>query len=174
MDLDELIHKNYRTVRAAGLLRYMLEADHGVTEEPEDKTWTLMPESEFQEFQAWKCHKVQCFLRYAHDTRCLFDCPWRPPCLFRAFQTFRVLFLALAPGKTTVFTRLICNLCYTLCPRSCRQCRNIFRSTRGHTNRSTCRNTRRRTRRPGVICRTGRSSSSKSRRTARRVLGITP
>ena len=39
MDLDELLQKYNRTVRAAGLLRYMLEVDHGVTEEPEQKTW---------------------------------------------------------------------------------------------------------------------------------------
>ena len=38
MDLDELIQKYNRTVRAAGLLRYMLEADHRVIEEPEQKT----------------------------------------------------------------------------------------------------------------------------------------
>ena len=38
IDLDELIQKYNRTVRAAGLLRYMLEADHGLTEEPEQKT----------------------------------------------------------------------------------------------------------------------------------------
>ena len=31
MDLDELIQKYNRTVRAPGLLRYMLEADHGLT-----------------------------------------------------------------------------------------------------------------------------------------------
>ena len=42
MDLDELIQKYNRTVWAAGLLRYMLEADHGLTEEPEQKTWTLV------------------------------------------------------------------------------------------------------------------------------------
>ena len=104
MDLDELIQKYNRTVFAAGLLRYMLEADHGVTEEPEQKTWSLVRQSELQEFQAWKRHKVWCFLRYAHDTHCLFDCPWRPPCFFCAFQTFRVPSLVLAPGTKTVFT----------------------------------------------------------------------
>ena len=35
MDPDKLIHKYNRTVRAAGLLRYMLGADHKLTEEPE-------------------------------------------------------------------------------------------------------------------------------------------
>ena len=35
MDLDELIQKYNRTVPAARLLRYMLEAGHGVTEKPE-------------------------------------------------------------------------------------------------------------------------------------------
>ena len=39
----------------------MLHADHGVVEEPEQKTWNLMRHSEFQQFQAWKCHKVRCF-----------------------------------------------------------------------------------------------------------------
>ena len=104
MDLDGLIQKYNRTLRAAGLLRYMLEADHGVTVEPEHKTWSLVQQLEFQEFQAWKRHKVWCFLRYARDTRRLFDCPWRPTCLFFAFQTFRVLSLVLAPGTKTVFT----------------------------------------------------------------------
>ena len=85
MDLDELIQKYNRTVRAAGLLRYMLEANHGVTKKPEHKTWSMVRQSEFQEFQVWKRHKVWCFLRYARDTRCLSDCPWRPPCLFCVF-----------------------------------------------------------------------------------------
>ena len=57
MDLDKLIQKYNRTVRAAGRLRYMLEADHGLTEEPEQKTWTLVRHSEYQEFEAWKRHK---------------------------------------------------------------------------------------------------------------------
>ena len=103
MDLDELIQKYNRTVRAAGLLRYMLEADHGLTEEPEQKTWTLVRQSEFQEFQAFKRHKVWCCLRNARDTRCLFDSPWRPSSLFCALQTFRVLSPDLAPGTINVF-----------------------------------------------------------------------
>ena len=72
MDLDELIQKYNRTVQAAGLLRYRLEADHGVKEEPVQKTWNLVRQLEFREFQAWKRHKVWWFLRYALDTCCLF------------------------------------------------------------------------------------------------------
>ena len=90
----------------------MLEADHGVREEPEQKTWTLVRQSKYQEFQAWKRHKVWCCLHDARDTRCLFDCPWRPPCLFCALQTFRVLCPDLAPGTITVFTAL--NMCSML------------------------------------------------------------
>ena len=90
----------------------MLEADHGLTEEPEHKTWTLVWQSEFQEFQAWKRHKVWCCLRYARDTHCLFDSPWRPRCLFCALQTFRVLSSDLAPGTITMFTTL--NMRYML------------------------------------------------------------
>ena len=60
MDLDELIQKYNRTVRAARLLGYMLEADHGLTKEPEQKTWTLVRQAEYQEFQALKRHKVWC------------------------------------------------------------------------------------------------------------------
>ena len=75
MDLDELIQKYNRTVRAARVLRYMLEADHGLLEEPEQKTWTLVRQAEYQEFQAWKRHKVWCCLRDARDTRCLLHCP---------------------------------------------------------------------------------------------------
>ena len=71
MDLDELIQKYNRTVRAAGLLRYMLEADHGPTEEPEQKTWSLVRQGKYQDVQAWKRHKVWCCLRDARDTRCL-------------------------------------------------------------------------------------------------------
>ena len=106
MDLDELIQKYNRTVRAAGLLRYMLEADHGLTEEPEQKTWTLVRQAAFQEFQAWKRHKVSCRLRDARDTRCLSHCPWRPPCLFCALQTLRVLSLDSALVTITVFAAL--------------------------------------------------------------------
>jgi hypothetical protein len=106
MDLDELIQKYNRTVRAAGLLRYMLEADHGLTEEPEQKTWTLVRQAEYQEFQAWKRHKVWCCLRDARDTRCLLHCPWRPPCLFCALQTFRVLSPDSALVTITVFAAL--------------------------------------------------------------------
>ena len=106
MDLDELIKKYKRTVRAARLLRYMLEADHRLTEDPEHKTWTLVLQSEYQEFQAWKRHKVWCCLRDACDTRCLLDCPWRPPCLFCALQAFRVLSPDLALVTITVFAAL--------------------------------------------------------------------
>ena len=60
MDLDELVQKYNRNVRAAGLLRYMLEADHGLTEEPEQKTWILVRQSKYQEFQASKRHKAWC------------------------------------------------------------------------------------------------------------------
>ena len=88
MDRDELIQKYNRTVRAAGLLSHMLEADHGLTEEPERKTWTRVRQSEFQEFQAWKRHKMWCCLRDARHTRYLFDGPWRSSCLFCALQTF--------------------------------------------------------------------------------------
>ena len=104
MDIDELMQKYNHTLRAAGLLSYMLEADHGVIEEPEQKTWTLVRQSEFQVFQAWKRHKVWCFLRCLCDTRCLFTCPWRLSCLFCVFQTFRLLSLVLALGTQTVFT----------------------------------------------------------------------
>ena len=79
MDLDELIQKYNRTVWAVGLFRYMLEADLLVTEEPEQMTWSSVRQPYFQEFQAWKRHKVWCFLLHARDIRCLFDCPWRPP-----------------------------------------------------------------------------------------------
>ena len=106
MDLDELVQIYNRTVRAAGLLRYMLEADHGLTEEPEQQAWTLVRQSEYQEFQAWKRHKVWCGLRDARDTRCLLDCPRRPPCLFCALRTFRVLSPDLAPVTITVFAAL--------------------------------------------------------------------
>ena len=106
MDLHELIQKYYRTVRAAGLLRYMLEADHGLSEEPEQKTWTLVRQAEYQEFQAWKRHKVWCCLRDARDTRCLLHCPWRPPCLFCALQTFRVMSPDFALVTITVFAAL--------------------------------------------------------------------
>ena len=64
MDQDQMIWKYHRTVRTAGLLRYMLKADHGLTEEPEQKTWRLFRQSEFREFQAWKRHKVWSSLRY--------------------------------------------------------------------------------------------------------------
>ena len=53
MDLQELIHKYYRTLRAARLLRYMLQAEHRVTEEREQQTWSLVRQAEFQEFQPW-------------------------------------------------------------------------------------------------------------------------
>ena len=106
MDLDELIQKYNRTVRAAELLRYMLEADHGLKEELEQKTWTLVWQLEYQEFQAWKRHKVWCCLRNAHDTHCLFDCPWRPPCLFCALLMFRVLSPDLGPVTIIVFSAL--------------------------------------------------------------------
>ena len=106
MDLDELIQKYNRTVRAAGLLRYMLEADDGLTEEPEQKTWTLVRQAKYQEFQAWKRHKVWCCLRDARDTRCLLHCPWRPPRLFCALQAFRVLSPDSALVTITVFAAL--------------------------------------------------------------------
>ena len=106
MDLDELIQKYNRIVRAAGLLRYMLEADHRLTEEPEQKTWTLVRQAEYQEFQAWKRHKMWCCLRDARDTRCLLHCPWRPPRLFCALQTFRVLSPDSALVTITVFAAL--------------------------------------------------------------------
>ena len=83
-----------------------MEADHELTEEPEHKTWTLVRQSEYQDFQAWKRHKVWCCLRYARDTHCLFDSPWRPRCLFCALQTFRALSSDLALGTITVFTAL--------------------------------------------------------------------
>ena len=44
-------------------MTYILEADHGVTKELEQKTWSLVRQLEFEEFQAWKCHKLWCFLR---------------------------------------------------------------------------------------------------------------
>ena len=106
MDLGELIHKYNRTVRATELLRYMLEADHRLIEELEQKTWSPVRQSEFQDFQAWKRHKVWCFLRFARDTRCLFDCPWQPLCLFYVFRMFRVLSLVLAPGTQPEFSVL--------------------------------------------------------------------
>ena len=112
MDLDELIQKYNQTVRSAGLLSYMLEAGHGVIAEPEQKTRSLVRQSEFQEFQARKRHKVWCCLRYARDIRCLFNCPWRPPCLFCALRTFRVLSPDLAPVMITVCTAL--NMCSML------------------------------------------------------------
>ena len=65
-----------------------------------------MRQSEFQEFQAMKRHKVWCCLPDARDTRCLFDCPRQPPCFFCALQTFRVLSPDLAPGTITVFPAL--------------------------------------------------------------------
>ena len=72
MDPDELLQKYKRTVRAAGLLRYMLEADHGLTEEPEQKTWTLVRQAEYQEFQAWKRHKLWslCAMHVIHTVSC--------------------------------------------------------------------------------------------------------
>ena len=106
MDVDKLIQKYNHTLHAARLLRYMLEADHGITQEPEHKTWSLRRQSEFQEFQVWKRLKVWCFLRHTHDTHCLFDCPWRPPCLSCAAHMFRVLCLVLAPGTKAVCTAL--------------------------------------------------------------------
>ena len=105
MDLDELIKKYDVTVRA-GVLRYVPEVEHGVAEEPEQKTWSLVRQSEFKEFQVWKRHNVWCFLHNARDIRCLLDCPWRPPCVFCAFQTFRVLSLVFALGMKTMFTAL--------------------------------------------------------------------
>ena len=76
MNLDDLIHKYNRNVRAAGLLRYMLESDHGLTEHPEQKRWSPIRQSEFQECQQWKrLHKVWCRLRYTRDIRCLFNYP---------------------------------------------------------------------------------------------------
>ena len=84
----------------------MLEADHGLTEEPEQKTWTLVRQAECQEFQAWKRHKVWCCLRDARDARCLLHCPWRPPCLFCALQTFRVMSPDSALVTITVFAAL--------------------------------------------------------------------
>ena len=134
MDLNELIQKYNRTVRAAGLFRYMLEANHGLTEEPEQKTWTLVRQAKYQEFQAWKRHKVWCCLRDARDTRCLLHCPWRPPRLFCALQTFRVLSPDSALVTKLCSPRLICLPCHRPCPRSCRR-RNIPRSTRCRTNR---------------------------------------
>ena len=84
----------------------MLEADHRVKEEPEQKTWTLVRQADLQEFQAWKRHKVWCCLRYERDTHCLLNCPWRPPYLFCALKTFRLLSPDLAPGRITVFSAL--------------------------------------------------------------------
>ena len=106
MDVDELIQKYNRTMRAAGQLRYVLEADHGVAEEPEQKTWTLVRQAEYQEFQAWKRHRVSCCLRDARDTRCLLHCPWRPPCLFCALQTLCMLSPDSALVTITVFAAL--------------------------------------------------------------------
>ena len=61
MDLDELIQKYNRTLRVVGLLRCMLETHHGVTKEREQKMWSLVRHTEFQEFPAWKRHTVWSF-----------------------------------------------------------------------------------------------------------------
>ena len=47
-----------------------------------------------------------CCLRDACDTRCLLDCAWRPPWLFSALRTFRVLSPDLAPVTRNVFAAL--------------------------------------------------------------------
>ena len=106
MDQDELIQKYNRTLRAAGLLRYMLEADDGLTEEPEQKMWTLVRQAEYQEFQSWKRHKVWCCLRDAHDTRCLLHRRCRPLCLLCALRTFPVMSPDLPLVTITVFAAL--------------------------------------------------------------------
>ena len=51
MDLDELIKKYNRTVLGARVLKYMPEVEHGVTEEPEQKTWSPVRQWEFKELQ---------------------------------------------------------------------------------------------------------------------------
>ena len=91
MDLDYLIQRYNCTVHAAGLLRYMPEANHGLTEEAGRKTCSVVGLSELQEFQAWKRHKVWWFLLYTRDTQRLFGCSWPHACFFCAFRTFRVL-----------------------------------------------------------------------------------
>ena len=111
MDLDEVIQKYNRTVRVAGLLRYMLEADHGLTEEAEQKTWTLVRQWEFQKFQAWKRHKVWCYLRYACDTRCLFHCPWRPLVCFARLRRSVCCLSFWLLGRKPCSPRFICILC---------------------------------------------------------------
>ena len=65
-----------------------------------------MRQAEYQEVPAWKRHKVWCCLRDARDTRCLLHCPWRPPRLFCALQTFRVLSPDSALVTITVFAAL--------------------------------------------------------------------
>ena len=65
--------------------------------------WSLMRHTESQEYQAWKRHKVWCFLCNPCDTHCLFHRPWRRPCLISAFRMFRVLPLILTPWSRTVF-----------------------------------------------------------------------
>ena len=77
VDVDKLIHKYNRTLRAAGPVSYLLETDHGGKEETEHKMWSLVRHTEFQEFQVLKRYKVWCFLCSPRHTRCLFCCPYR-------------------------------------------------------------------------------------------------
>ena len=102
--MDELIQKYKCSLRAARFSWYMLEADIGVTQQPEQRPWSLVRCTEFHGFQAWKRHKVWCSLRYARDTCYLSYCPWHTPRLLCVFRPLRVVSLILAAGTSTVFS----------------------------------------------------------------------
>ena len=110
MSFEKMVDKYERTMKAAGLLRYMLTQD-GADDETLanlDKNWRLMSSNDYDDYMTLKRRRVcHCCTRSACRTCRLYRCPWSPSSLLHALCASYVLSLLLSLAPLITAARVL-------------------------------------------------------------------